>query len=140
MDLFGRTDFYRQTLTGLTTVTANVETWHDTISVADVSVLPDGTEANKGVIWIGAERIEYTGVDTANNRLLGIIRGTRGTTVTLQITVSEEIFNGEESQNIKLSGARDPQSVNWLAGNGVSITDTTNSPTTDTIIGFIQNL
>jgi hypothetical protein len=140
MDLFGRTDFYRQTLTGLTTVTANVETWHDTISVADVSVLPDGTEANKGVIWIGAERIEYTGVDTANNRLLGIIRGTRGTTVTPQITVSEEIFNGEESQNIKLSGARDPQSVNWLAGNGVSITDTTNSPTTDTIIGFIQNL
>ena len=140
MDLFGKTDFYRQTLTGLTTVSANVNIWENEISVADVSVLPDGNESNKGVIWIGAERIEYTGVDTANNKLLGVVRGTRGTTAQPLIESGAQIFNGEESQNIALQGARDPQIANWLGQDGVSITDTTNSPTTDTIIGFIQNV
>ena len=139
MDLFGKTDFYRQTLTGLTTVSANVNIWENEISVADVSVLPDGNESNKGIIWIGAERIEYTGVDTANNKLLGVVRGTRGTTAQPLIESGAQIFNGEESENIALQGARDPQIANWLGQDGVSITDTTNSPT-DTIIGFIQNV
>jgi len=140
MDLFGRTDFYRQSLTGLTTVSANVNIWENEISVTDVSLLPDGNESNKGIIWIGAERIEYTGVDTANNKLLGVVRGTRGTTAQPLIESGAQIFNGEESQNIALQGARDPQIANWLGQDGVSITDTTSSPTTDTIIGFIQNV
>ena len=140
MDLFGQTDFYRQTLTGLTTVSANVNIWENEIPVTNVAVLPDGNESNKGVIWIGSERIEYTGVDTANNKLLGVVRGTRGTTAQPIILSGTQIFNGEESQNIALTGARDPQKANWLAQDGVSITDTTNSPTTDTIIGFIQNV
>ena len=139
MDLFGRTDFYRQTLTGLTTVTANVNVWDTTISVADVTVLPDGTESNKGVIWIGAERIEYTGVDTANNKLLGIIRGTRGTTADPVIVSGSEIFNGEETNNINQDG-RSPSTLNWLGRDGVSLTDTTNGPNTSTIIGFIQDV
>ena len=139
MDLFGKTDFYRQTLTGLTTISANVNIWENEISVADVSVLPDGNESNKGIIWIGAERIEYTGVDTANNKLLGVVRGTRGTTAQPLIESGAQIFNGEESQNIALQGARDPQIANWLGQDGVSITDATKT-TPDTIIGFIQNV
>ena len=69
-----------------------------------------------------------------------VTRGTRGTTAQPLIESGAQIFNGEESQNIALQGARDPKIANWLGQDGVSITDTTNSPTTDTIIGFIQNV
>ena len=68
MDLFGRTDFYRSSTTGVTTTSANVNSWENTISVTDVSDLPVANESNKGVIWINSERIEYTGVDSVSNK------------------------------------------------------------------------
>ena len=144
MDLFGRTDFYRSSATGLTTVTAIVNSWDTTITVADGSVLPQASASNKGVIWINSERIEYTGTDSLNNKLLGIIRGTRGTTVNPTIAVGSNIYNGEETQNIALVNFRDPQDSNWLAKDGsagyvtTSLSDTSGGVDTDSIVGFIQ--
>jgi hypothetical protein len=98
MDLFGRTDFYRSSATGLTTVTAIVNSWDTTITVADDSVLPQASASNKGVIWINSERIEYTGTDSLNNKLLGIIRGTRGTSIgkTLKFDTAGSFVIGEK--------------------------------------------
>ena len=144
MDLFGRTDFYRSSATGLTTVTAIVNSWDNTITVADDSVLPQASASNRGVIWINSERIEYTGIDSLNNKLLGIIRGTRGTTVNPTIAVGSNIYNGEETQNIALVDFRDPQDSNWLAKDGsagyitTSLSDTSGGVNTDSIVGFIQ--
>tara|TARA_R110001606_G_scaffold55025_6_gene134526 strand:- start:5371 stop:6765 length:1395 start_codon:yes stop_codon:yes gene_type:complete len=144
MDLFGRTDFYRSSATGLTTVTAIVNSWDTTITVADDSVLPQASASNRGVIWINSERIEYTGIDSLNNKLLGIIRGTRGTTVNPTIAVGSNIYNGEETQNIALVDFRDPQDSNWLAKDGsagyitTSLSDTSGGVNTDSIVGFIQ--
>ena len=144
MDLFGRTDFYRSTPAGLTTVTAIVNEWDTTITVADDSVLPQASASNKGVIWINSERIEYTGIDSVNNKLLGIIRGTRGTTVNPTIAVSSRVYNGEETENIKLTSYRDPQDLNWLADDSdsayvtTSLSDTSGSSTENSIVGFIQ--
>ena len=148
VDLFGRTDFYRQSTTGLTTTSAVVNNWENTISVVDVSVLPVANEANKGVIWINSERIEYTGVDSVSNKLLGIIRGTRGTTANPTIASGSQVYNGEETENIASAGLRDPQDLNWLKSDAdanadssyvtVSLCDTSGDATENTIVGFIQ--
>ncbi len=148
MDLFGRTDFYRRANTGITTTSATVNSWENTISVVDVSNLPVANESNKGVIWINSERIEYTGVDSVSNKLLGIIRGTRGTTANPIIASGSHIYNGEESENIALAGYRDPQDLNWLTDDAdsgadnsyvtVSLCDTSGDATENTIVGFIQ--
>ena len=144
MDLFGRTDFYRSSTSGLTTVTAIVNEWDTTITVADADVLPNASASNKGVIWINSERIEYTGIDSISNKLLGIIRGTRGTTANPIIAVSSKVYNGEETQNIKLAGYRDPQDLNWLADDSdssyvtTSLSDTSGSTDVNSIVGFIQ--
>ena len=88
--------------------------------------------------------IEYTGIDSLNNKLLGIIRGTRGTTVNPTIAVGSNIYNGEETQNIALVDFRDPQDSNWLAKDGsagyitTSLSDTSGGVNTDSIVGFIQ--
>lgn len=148
VDLFGRTDYYRSSSAGLTTVTAIVNSWDTTITVADYSVLPNATASNTGVIWINSERIEYTGVDSVNNKLLDIIRGTRGTTVNPSIAVGSKVYNGEETQNITLADYRDPQDLNWLADDGnvsyitTSLSDTsgfTAAGATNSIVGFIQD-
>lgn len=148
VDLFGRTDFYRQSTTGLTTTSAVVNNWENTISVVDVSVLPVANESNKGVIWINSERIEYTGVDSVSNKLLGIIRGTRGTTANPTIASGSQVYNGEETENIASAGLRDPQDLNWLKSDAdanadssyvtVSLCDTSGDATENTIVGFIQ--
>ena len=148
MDLFGRTDFYRRSTTGVTTTSATVNSWENTISVTDVSNLPVANESNKGVIWINSERIEYTGVDSVSNKLLGIIRGTRGTTANPTIASGSQVYNGEETENIASVGFRDPQDLNWLTSDvnasadnsyvTVSLCDTSGDATENTIVGFIQ--
>lgn len=145
VDLFGRTDYYRSSSTGLTTVTAIVNSWDTTITVADNSVLPNAAASNTGVIWINSERIEYTGIDSVNKKLLGIIRGTRGTTVNPSIAIGSKVYNGEETQNITLATYRDPQDLNWLADDGnvnyitTSLSDTSGGVDTNSIVGFIQD-
>ena len=119
MDIFGQSEYYRRTINALTTVTANVNIWDNEISVADASKLPQASAEDTAVVWINGERIEYELRDTLNNKLKGITRGTKGTTPNTVLTVGQGIFNGEETENIRLRDAngnllRDPEDFNWI--------------------------
>ena len=119
MDIFGQSEYYRRTINALTTVTANVNIWDNEISVADASKLAQDPAEDTAVVWINGERIEYELRDTLNNKLKGITRGTKGTTPNTVLTVGQGIFNGEETENIRLRDAngnllRDPEDFNWI--------------------------
>ena len=177
-NLFGDTDYYRRNVEALTTIASNVDVWDNELSVSSVLRLPEASVADSAVIWVGAERIEYTGKDSLNNKLTGVTRGTKGTTpgITLmfdtagvliignEYTITEVgttdftligaesndigqvftatgagsgtgiasrllpsalilagtgVYNGEESENIRLRDAngnliRDPEDFNWI--------------------------
>ncbi len=118
-DLFGRSDYYRQTVEAATTTTANLEIFDNEISVVDASTLPEASEINPAAIWVQGERITYELRDTASNKLKGIVRGTRGTTPNTLIVSGAEVRNGQETENIKLVSGdgvliRDPELYNWI--------------------------
>jgi len=60
------------------------------------------------------------------------------------IAVGSRVYNGEETENIKLTSYRDPQDLNWLADDSdsayvtTSLSDTSGSSTENSIVGFIQ--
>lgn len=119
MDLFGKSDYYRRTIDPLTTLTADVNIWENEIFVVDASRLPDASKKDRAVVWINGERIEYENRDTTYNKLTGIIRGTRGTTPNTVLSAGEGVYNGEETENIRLRDAngnliRDPEDFNWI--------------------------
>jgi len=119
MDIFGNSEYYRRTVNALTTVSSNVNIWDNEINVVDASRLPDATKKDTAVVWINGERIEYEKRDTVNNKLVGITRGTKGTSPNTVLTAGEGIFNGEETENIRLRDAngnilRDPEDFNWI--------------------------
>ena len=119
MDIFGHTEYYRRNVTPLTTVATELEVWDNEIIFADVSKLPRATKQDRAVIWINGERIEYEQVNTLTNSISGIIRGTKGTTPNTIIQVGAHVYNGEETENIRLRDAngkliRDPEDFNWI--------------------------
>lgn len=119
MDIFGQTEYYRRNITPLTTVATALEVWDNEITFADVSKLPRATKQDRAVIWINGERIEYEQVNTMTNSITGIIRGTKGTTPNTNIPAGAEVYNGEETENIRLRDAnglliRDPEDFNWI--------------------------
>ena len=119
MDIFGQTEYYRRNVTPLTTVTTALEVWDNEITFADVSKLPRATKQDRAVIWINGERIEYEQVNSLTNTITGIIRGTKGTTPNTNIPVGAHVYNGEETENIRLRDAnglliRDPEDFNWI--------------------------
>ena len=119
MDIFGQTEYYRRNVTPLTTVTTALEIWDNEITFADVSKLPRATKQDRAVIWINGERIEYEQVNSLTNTITGIIRGTKGTTPNTNIPAGAHVYNGEETENIRLRDAngllvRDPEDFTWI--------------------------
>jgi hypothetical protein len=119
MDMFGQTEYYRRNITPLTTVTSPLAIWDTEIMFADVTKIPNATKQDRSVIWINGERIEYENKNLATKSISGIIRGTKGTTPNTIIPVGAEVYNGEESENIRLRDAngllvRDPEDFNWI--------------------------
>lgn len=118
-NLFGETDYYRRNVEALTTLSANLNVWDNEILVVNASKLPEATSISRATIWINGERIEYEVRDIVSNKLKGIHRGTKGTTPNTLITSGEGIYNGQETENIRLrSGTgqlvRDPEDYNWI--------------------------
>ena len=118
-DLFGRTEYYRRNVEALTTTTAELNIWDNEILVTDAGALPEASSIKRAVIWLQGERIEYEVRDTVNNKLTGIYRGTKGTTPNTIINSGAGIYNGEETENIRLRNAqgelvRDPEDYNWI--------------------------
>jgi hypothetical protein len=119
MDLFGGSEYYRRTLEPIATVTQQVELWSTEIFVDNLDALPNATKTSSGTIWINGERIEYETKDILTNSIKGLTRGTKGTTPNSVIQIGEGIYNGEETENIRLRDAngnliRDPEDFNWI--------------------------
>ena len=118
-DLFGRTEYYRRNVEALTTLRRELNIWEDEILVTNAGALPEASSIKRAVIWIQGERIEYEVRDTVNNILTGIHRGTKGTTPNTLINNGTGIYNGEETENIRLRNSdgtlvRDPEDYNWI--------------------------
>lgn len=71
--------YMRNAAVSMTTLAADIGPDDHTIAVDDVSMLEDASYENPQVAWICMERIVYHGKDNTQNLLLGVQRGTRGT-------------------------------------------------------------
>ena len=66
--------------------------------VADVTNLPPATNDSPGVVWIDGERIEYT--KKRSNKLYGLNRGTKGTSIPISHESGIKVFDGSDRQNL----------------------------------------
>jgi hypothetical protein len=89
---------YSRTCTALSTILVD-ELDYDTsvITVNDASILPTASVTDPGVIWIDAERIEYSIV--SGNTLSDVRRGTLGTTIA-QHEVGAAVWNGGDISQV----------------------------------------
>ena len=157
LDLFGKTSYLRLLQDGSanTHLTANLYTYSDSISVANVDALPKPLAAGTpGVVWVGSERIEYN--RKVGNTLRDITRGTDGSTIqdwyiTDPVTgddVTVEAYDGSTNQifNRAIPGNTVdffyPEANIWLDTNAVSITDKGNASVSNSssIMKFLHNL
>ena len=158
-DLFGADEYLRVLSdgSGSTSTASVVNAWDTEITVIDATKLPIPKPGTPGAAWLdNSERIEYLRV--AGNKLSGITRGTRGTTIPNGptyvyvddvATLSNTYIKHEAGISVVSAGkadvfdatlieggtagsdARDPDVVNWLKADGTqkSITDITNRNT-----------
>ena len=157
LDLFGNTNYLRLLQDGSanTHLTANLYTYSDSISVANVDALPKPLAAGTpGVVWVGSERIEYN--RKVGNTLRDITRGTDGSTIqdwyiTDPVTgndVTVEAYDGSTNHifNRAIPGNTVdffyPEANIWLDTNAVSITDKGNASVSNnsSIMKFLHNL
>jgi hypothetical protein len=141
-DAEGNTEYLRLLNDGTanTTLSANLYTYSSDISVANASVLPLPTNNFAGVVWIGTERIEYTERNTLTNKLSGITRGTKGTTIENWLTTDNIIVtSGASSQTF---ANLDVTSKVFIDSTAVSLADSSNADTgnSSSIMKFIHNL
>jgi len=124
-NIYGDTEFVRIKTDGstTTTITANVYTNTDEISVGNASVLAKPLARIPGIAWLGSERIEYTYRNLTTNKISGLTRGTNGTSVQ-DWTTGTEILNGGKSEIFNDY----PTSGNvWLDNGAVSLADLGNA-------------
>ena len=124
-NIYGDTEFIRikQDGTTTTTLTANLYTYSDSITVANASVLAKPKARLPGIIWVGTERIEYSGRNTNTNKLSGLVRGTNGTS-TQDWTTGTEVLNANKTEQFNSY----PTTANvWLDSGAVSLADLGNA-------------
>ena len=128
-NIYGDTEFIRIKQDGSTTTTisANLYTYSDEITVANASVLAKPLARIPGIIWVGSERIEYTKRNTNTNKLTGLTRGTNGTSIQDWVS-GTEVINANSSEQFNDY----PTSGNvWLDNGAVSLADLGNANVTD---------
>ena len=158
-DLFGADEYLRVLSdgSGSTSTASVINSWDTEITVIDATKLPIPKPGAPGAAWLdNSERIEY--IRVAGNKLSGITRGTRGTTIPNGpaytyvddvATLSNTYIRHEAGISVVSAGkadvfdaslieggtagsdARDPNVANWLKADGTqkSITDITNRNT-----------
>ena len=124
-NIYGDTELIRIKQDGTTTTTtsANIYTYSDTITVANASVLAKPLARIPGIIWVGTERIEYTGRNTVTNKISGLKRGTNGTS-TQDWPTGTEIINANSTEQFNTYPIT---SVNWLDTGSESLADLGNA-------------
>ena len=148
MDLFGTTEYMRKLQDGSanTILSANLLIADTEITVGNANVLPDPVGTVNGVAWVGSERIEYTRKDLANNKLSGLIRGTKGTTIQNWYSSNTVlVWDGSNSHTFKDFNHNTVQSNVWLDTNSSgtlasSLADKGNIANTSSIMRFLHNL
>jgi hypothetical protein len=89
---------YSRTCTALSTVLVDALDYDTSvINVFDASILPTASTTEPGVIWIDAERIEYSIV--SGNTLSDVRRGTLGTTIAPH-EVDAAVWNGGDISQV----------------------------------------
>jgi len=98
-NIYGETEFLRIKQDGTTTteLSTPLYTYSNEINVVNASVLEKPKARLPGIIWVGTERIEYTGRNTNTNKLTGLSRGTNGTSVQDWVG-GTEVFNANKSE------------------------------------------
>lgn len=99
-DEFGAHSYYRNSSDFTTTLAADFNYGDTVIEVVDSSVLPLATLQNPGVIWIGAERIEYYHKDDGTNTITNFVRSTKGTSVVQTHPSGKYVIDGSEIHRI----------------------------------------
>jgi hypothetical protein len=136
-DLFGGDEYLRVLSdgSGSTTTVKEINSWDTEITVLDATKLPIPKPGIPGAAWLdSSERIEYLRV--AGNKLSGITRGTRGTTIPngpayTYASATSYISDGE---TITLTDASNTiTSGNYVAGNITSNTFTVTANVTSIV-------
>ena len=143
MDLFGNTEYMRKLQDGTanTLLTANLLMSDNEIFVANANICIEPSVTVNGVVWVESERIEYTRIDLANNKLSGLIRGTKGTTIQDWYSNNTVIvWDGSDSQIFKNFVDNSVDSNVWLDSGATSLTDKGNLSANTTIMRFLHNL
>ena len=124
-NIYGDAEYIR--INDTTTLTANLYTYSDEITVANASVLAKPLARIPGIIWVGTERIEYTARNTSTNKLSGLSRGTNGTS-TQDWDTGTEVINANKTEQFDSY----PTTSNiWLDTGAVSLADLGNANVSD---------
>jgi len=101
-NMIGVPSYLRISDASTTTLAATLNLTDSNIYVQNASVLPvpDVNDAIPGVIFINSERITYWTIDTVNNVLGQIRRGTQGTSAPLQQPYGSQVIDGSLEQLI----------------------------------------
>jgi len=101
-NLFGDRQFFRLSDTRKTQLTLPVNWDSEFIYVQDGAPLPNATPEQPGVIWLGAERVEYNqktldaqGGQPRRHKLSGLKRGSLGTPTGVFSDVQVQFYNGD---------------------------------------------
>jgi hypothetical protein len=133
-DTVHNSHYIRNADSASTTTIAAIGLTDDIIAVTDVTLLYESATAptltTPLIAWIGNERIEAYGADEVNNLLLGVRRGTLGTTLSAHDS-GVKMFAGGASQEIAL-----PE-VYWVDTTSASIYSGTDGIWQDNFDGTI---
>jgi hypothetical protein len=99
-DMNGNVEYLRMCKDATTSVTQQAVVSDTKIYVKDASVLPliDGNSEYPGVVFIGGERITYWEINTTDNYITKLRRGTLGTAVVQRITPGFLVVDGGRDQ------------------------------------------
>jgi hypothetical protein len=99
-DMNGNVEYLRMCKDATTSVTQQAVVSDTKIYVKDASVLPliDGNSEYPGVVFIGGERITYWEINTTDNYITNLRRGTLGTAVVQRITPGFLVVDGGRDQ------------------------------------------
>ena len=100
--MLGETEYFRLCADTSTKLSVELKPADTKIYVKDASVLTTVTPTSKfpGVIFLGNERITYWEIDTTNNYVTNIRRGTGGTRFATEHRVGTTVVNSSEDERL----------------------------------------
>jgi len=133
-DLNDNVEYLRMCKDATTSITQQAAVTDTKLYVEDASVLPQVTGASEypGVVFIGGERITYWEINTTDNYISSLRRGTAGTAVVQRITPGYLVVDGGKDQYLP---AADTHTKTWYDlgsgaaadGLGIQQSSTTNA-------------